>query len=106
MKNFGKMLKNAQKMQKEMSKMQEEASEKTYSAQSGGGMVKAVVNGKYEIISLEIEKEIVDEDDVEMLQDLIIAAVNEALKKVSDEMTQGLSKMTESLGINLSEFGL
>jgi hypothetical protein len=106
MKNIGKMLKNAQKMQKEMSKMQDEAGEKTYTAQSGGGMVKAVVNGKYEIVSLEIEKEIVDKEDVEMLQDLIIAAVNEALKLVGEEMSQGLSKMTESLGINLSDFGL
>lgn len=106
MKNLSKMMKNAQKMQKEMEKMQKEAKEKTYSAQSGGGMVKATVNGKYEIISLEIEKEIVDEEDVEMLQDLIIAAVNEALKKVGEEMTQGLGKMTESLGINLSDLGL
>lgn len=106
MKKFGKMMKEAQKMQQKMAKMQEEAGEKKYQAQSGGGMVKAVANGKYEIVSLEIDPEIVDQDDVEMLQDLIIAAVNEALKQVGDEMTQGLNKMTESLGINLSDLGL
>ena len=92
-------MKQAQQLQTKMAKMQEEMAEKTIEASSGGGMVKVVANGKQEVVSIHIEKEVVDPEDVEMLQDLILAAVNEALvqsqKMVSDEM----SKLTGGMKI-------
>ena len=75
------MIKQAQKMQQDMLKMQEEMESKEYDATAGGGMVKAVVNGKHELLSLTINPEAVDPEDVEMLQDMVVAAVNEAMRK-------------------------
>ena len=75
------MIKQAQKMQQDMLKMQEELESKEYDATAGGGMVKAVVNGKHELLSLSIHPEAVDPEDVEMLQDMVVAAVNEAMRK-------------------------
>ena len=99
MKGMGKMMKQAQQLQTKMMKMQEELADKTIEASAGGGMVKVVANGKQQVISLEIEKEVVDPDDVEMLQDLILAAVNDALAK-SQEMVSGeMSKLTGGLSI-------
>jgi hypothetical protein len=99
MNNMKNMMKQAQQLQAKMARMQEEMAEKTIEASSGGGMVKVVANGKQEVISIHIEKEVVDPEDVEMLQDLILAAVNEALlqsqKMVSDEM----SKLTGGMKI-------
>ncbi len=99
MNNMKNMMKQAQQLQTKMAKMQEEMAEKTIEASSGGGMVKVVANGKQEVASIHIEKEVVDPEDVEMLQDLILAAVNEALvqsqKMVSDEM----SKLTGGMKI-------
>lgn len=99
MNNMKNMMKQAQQLQTKMAKMQEEMAEKTIEASSGGGMVKVVANGKQEVVSIHIEKEVVDPEDVEMLQDLILAAVNEALvqsqKMVSDEM----SKLTGGMKI-------
>ncbi len=99
MKNMKNMMKQAQQLQAKMAKMQEEMAEKTIEASAGGGMVKVVANGKQEVTSIHIEKEVVDPEDVEMLQDLILAAVNEALvqsqKMVSDEM----SKLTGGMNI-------
>ncbi len=99
MKNMKNMMKQAQQLQNKMAKMQEEMAEKTIEASAGGGMIKVVANGKQEIISIHIEKEVVDPEDVEMLQDLILAAANEALtqsqKMVSDEM----SKLTGGMNI-------
>jgi DNA-binding YbaB/EbfC family protein len=99
MKNMKNMMKQAQQLQAKMAKMQEEMGTKTIEASAGGGMVKVVANGRQEIISIHIEKEVVDPEDVEMLQDLILAAVNEALvqsqKMVSDEM----SKLTGGMSI-------
>lgn len=92
------MLKQAQKMQEELLKMQEEAEAQTYSAQSGGGAVTAVVTGKRELVSLEIMPDAVDPQDVEMLQDLIVAAVNEAMRKAESNMTESMSKLTGGLG--------
>jgi len=92
------MIKQAQKMQAEMMKMQEELEEKTYSAQMGG-VVTAVVNGKNEVVSVEIDPEAVDPEDVEMLQDTIVAAVNAALKKAQDEMANSMSKLTGGLNL-------
>ena len=93
------MMKQAQKMQADFLKMQEEMEEKTYTAQSGGGAVTAVVNGKHELTGLIIEPGAVDPDDVEMLQDLIVASVNEAMRKATTSMSDSMSKLTG--GMNL-----
>ncbi|MCL2539441.1 MAG: YbaB/EbfC family nucleoid-associated protein [Oscillospiraceae bacterium] len=93
------MMKQAQKMQADLMKMQAEMEEKMYSAQAGGGAVTAVVNGKHELAELIIEPDAVDPEDVEMLQDLIVAAVNEAMRKASTSMSDSMSKLTG--GMNL-----
>jgi len=92
-------IKQAQKMQAELLRMQAEMEEMTYTAQSGGGAVTAVVTGKHELTGLTIEPDAVDPEDVEMLQDLIITAVNEAMRKASDDMSDSMSKLTG--GMNL-----
>jgi len=93
------MMKQAQKMQEEMLKMQAEAEEQTFKAQSGGGVVTAVVSGKRELIELSIEPDAVDPEDVEMLQDLIVAAVNEALRKAETNMSESMSRLTGGLNL-------
>jgi len=93
------MIKQAQKMQADLVKMQSEMEEKTYSAQSGGGAVTAVVSGKRELVELVIEPDAVDPEDVELLQDLIIAAVNEALRKAQTTMSDSMSKLTGGLNL-------
>ena len=99
MKGMGNMMKQAQKLQAKMLRMQEELADKTVEATAGGGMIKAVANGRQQILSIKIEKEVVDPDDVEMLQDLILAAVNDALAK-SQEMVSGeMNKLTGGLKI-------
>jgi len=99
MKNMGKMMKQAQQLQNKMMKMQEELGGRTVEGTAGGGMIKAVANGKQQIVSIAIEKEVVDPEDVEMLQDLVLAAVNDALNR-SQEMVSGeMSKLTG--GMNL-----
>ena len=97
--NQAAMMKQAQKMQQEMLRMQEEMETKTYSASAGGGMVKAEVNGKNEIVSLQINPEAVDPDDVEMLQDMVIAAVNEALRTAETDKANQMSRMTGGLNL-------
>ena len=82
--NQAAMIKQAQKMQQEMLRMQEEMESKTYSATSGGGMVTATVNGKHELLNIEIKPEAVDPDDIEMLEDLIMAALNNAYEKAEE----------------------
>jgi len=99
MKGMGNMMKQAQQMQAKMVKMQEELSNKTVEATAGGGMIKVVANGKQQIVSIDIEKEVVDPDDIEMLQDLVLAAINDALAK-SQEMVSGeMSKITGGMNI-------
>ena len=93
------LMKQAQKMQQDMLKMQEELDAKTYSASAGGGVVTAEVNGKRELITLTIDPEAVDPDDVEMLQDLIMAAVNEALRGVSELGAQRINAATGGMSI-------
>ena len=93
------MMKQAQKMQADLMKMQEEMEEKTYSAQSGGCVVTAEVNGKNELTRLVIAPDAVDPEDVEMLQDLIVAAVNEAMRKASTSMSDSMSKLTGGLNL-------
>jgi nucleoid-associated protein EbfC len=99
MKQMKNLMKQAQQLQSKMAKMQEEMASKTIETSVGGGMIKVIANGKQEIVSIRIEKEVVNPDDVEMLQDLLLAAVNDALtqsqKMVSDEM----SKLTGGLNI-------
>ena len=91
--NIQQLMKQAQKMQQQMEKAQEELDAKEYEATSGGGMVTCRINGKREIVSLSIKPEAVDPDDVEMLQDMIIAAVNEALRQGEEAREQTMSAM-------------
>jgi DNA-binding YbaB/EbfC family protein len=99
MKGMGNMMKQAQKLQSKMLKLQEEMAEKTVEATAGGGMVKAVANGRQQVISIQIEKEVIDPEDSEMLQDLLLAAVNDALSK-SQEMVSGeMAKLTGGMNI-------
>jgi len=97
--NQMQMIKQAQKMQQEMLKMQEELENKTYEASAGGGMVTAVVTGQHELKALTIKPEAVDPDDVEMLQDMVIAAINEAMRKAAEEQNASMSKLTGGLNL-------
>jgi len=99
MKGLGKMMKQAQQLQSKMFKLQEELAEKTVETSSGGGMVKVVANGKQQLVSIQIEQEVVDPDDVEMLQDLILAAVNDALAKAQDMVSGEMNKLTGCMNI-------
>jgi DNA-binding YbaB/EbfC family protein len=98
-KGLASIMKQAQMIQQKMARLQEEASQRTAEASSGGGAVNVQVNGKNEIVSLSIKKEAVDPNDVEMLQDLIIAAVNEAMKSVHSEISEEMSKITGGMSI-------
>ncbi|SHI19310.1 hypothetical protein SAMN02745823_03243 [Sporobacter termitidis DSM 10068] len=93
------MIKQAQKMQADMMKMQAELEEKTYTATSGGGVVSAVVNGKHELVSLKIDPAAVDPEDVEMLCDMVTAAVNEAMRMADTTMNENMSKLTGGLNL-------
>ena len=97
--NQAAMMKQAQKMQQEMLRMQEEMENKTWSATAGGGMVTATVSGKHEVVDLKINPEAVDPDDVEMLQDMIIAAVNEAMRAADNEAANNMSRLTGGLNL-------
>ena len=97
--NQAAMMKQAQKMQQEMLRMQQEMETKTYTAAAGGGMVKATVNGKHEVVDLQINPEAVDPDDVEMLQDLVMAAVNEAMRTADTESANNMSRLTGGLNL-------
>ena len=96
--NQAAMMKQAQKMQQDLLKMQQDLETQTYSASSGGGMVTATVSGKREVTDIVIDPEAVDPDDVEMLQDMVVAAVNEALRKAEDASAQSMSRITGNLG--------
>ena len=102
--NMQGMIKQAQKMQQDMLKIQEEMETKEYEATVGGGVVKASVNGKHEVVSLTIAPEAVDPEDVEMLQDLVISAVNEALRQADDAMSSRMNSFTS--GLNIPGLGL
>ncbi|SFE63996.1 YbaB/EbfC family nucleoid-associated protein [Alteribacillus iranensis] len=99
MKNMGNMMKQMQKMQKQMQKAQEELKDKTVEATAGGGAVKVTAAGDKRIVDIEIDEDVVDPEDVEMLQDLILAAMNEALKKVDELVEQDLGKFTKGLNM-------
>lgn len=97
--NQAAMMRQAQKMQQDLLRMQEEMENKTYTATAGGGMVSATVNGKHEVLGLEIKPEAVDPDDVEMLQDMVIAAVNEAMRAADADSANNMSRLTGGLNL-------
>jgi nucleoid-associated protein EbfC len=99
MKDMNKLMKQAQQLQTKMARMQEEMGQKTIEATAGGGMVKVVATGKQQILSIQIEKEVVDPEDVDMLQDLIVAAVNEALSRSQAMVNEEMSKLTGGMNI-------
>jgi len=99
MPNMAQLMKQAQKFQAKMAKLQEELSARTVEASAGGGMVTVVANGGQEILSINIDREVVDPDDIEMLQDLVMAAVNDALNKARNMMNEEMGQLTK--GMNL-----
>ena len=99
MKGFGNMMKEAQKLQAQMAAMQEEVAKKKVDATAGGGMVTVEANGKQELTAIKIDPEVVNKDDVQMLEDLVLAAANEALRKSRDLVQQELGKLTGGLKI-------
>jgi len=97
--NMNNMMKQIQKMQKDMQKAQEDIEVEEFEATAGGGAIKVKANGKKEIVSIELKPEVVDPDDIEMLQDLIIVAVNEVLKEVEEETNKRMGKFSGGLGM-------
>jgi len=97
--NIGNIMKQAKKMQEKMARLQQELETRTVEAQSGGGMVRVLVNGKFEIVSLAIEKDVVNPEDIDMLQDLIAAAVNEGIRKSQEMASSEMAKITGGLAI-------
>jgi len=93
------LMKQAQQMQERVKKLQEEAAGKTVEASSGGGMVTVIANGRQEVLSIKIDPSVVDPSDIEMLQDLITAAVNEALRKSQDLVKEEMVKLTAGMGL-------
>lgn len=97
--NMNNMIKQAQKMQKDMMKVQEELEQRQIEASAGGGAITVVVTGKKELVSIKIKPEVVDPDDVELLQDLILAAVNEAIRQAEEMVSSEMGKLTGGLGL-------
>ena len=97
--NMQQLARQAQKLQQQMTKVQEELEQREYEASAGGGMVTVKVSGKKELVSLEIKPEAVDPDDVEMLQDMVMAAVNEALRTANDTMEREMGRLTGGLNM-------
>jgi nucleoid-associated protein EbfC len=97
--NMGQLLKQAQQFQAKMAKMQEEVGERTVEVSSGGGMVTVVVNGKQELVSIRIDPEVIDRDDPEMLQDLVMAAVNDGLTQAKNMVNEEMGKLTKGLNL-------
>lgn len=98
--NIQAIMKQAKIMQKKMEEVQAEVAKETVEATAGGGMVKAIFNGRAELIGITIDKDVVNPDDIDMLQDLIVAAVNEGIKKAQNLLSERMSKLTGGLGIN------
>ena len=96
--NMNAMLRQAQKMQEDMAALQEDLDSREYDISAGGGAVEVKINGKKEILTINIKPEIVDPDDIEMLSDILVAAVNEAIKRVEDTNSSEMSKITGSIG--------
>jgi len=98
-KGFGNLMRQAQQLHAKMLKVQEEMAGRTAEASAGGGMVTAVANGRQELVSIKIEKEVVNPEDVDMLQDLIVAAVNAAVKKAQEMVSEEMKKLTGGVSI-------
>lgn len=99
MPNMGQLMKQAQKFQSKMAKMQEELAQQTVEASAGGGMVSVTANGGQELISIKIDREVVDPDDVEMLEDLVLAAVNDAMTRAKEMVNEEMGKLTKGMNI-------
>jgi nucleoid-associated protein EbfC len=99
MPNMGQLMKQAQQIQTKMAKLQEDLGDRTVEASSGGGMVMVVANGRQEVLSIKIEQEVIDPDDTEMLQDLIMAAVNDALTRAKEMVNEEMGKLTKGMNI-------
>jgi DNA-binding YbaB/EbfC family protein len=99
MPNMGQLMKQAQQFQSKIAKLQEELGEQTVEASAGGGMVTVIANGKQEIVSIVIDQEVIDPDDAEMLQDLILAAVNDALSRAKGMVNEEMGKLTKGMNI-------
>lgn len=99
MQDFGSMMKQAKKLQEKMAGLQKELESKMVEATAGGGMVSVIVNGKFELQSLKIDREVVNPDDVDMLQDLIVAAVNEGIRKAQEMASSEMAKLTGGMNI-------
>jgi len=99
MPNMGQLMKQAQQIQTKMAKLQEDLGDRTVEASSGGGMVIVVANGRQEVLSIKIEREVIDPDDAEMLQDLIMAAVNDALARAKEMVNEEMGKLTKGMNI-------
>ncbi len=99
MKNFGNLVKQAQRMKAEMERVQEEAAAKRVEGTAGGGMVTVVCNGRGELVEVKIDREVAGPDDLEMLQDLVVAAANDALRKSRELLTQEMGRLTGGLGL-------
>jgi len=97
--NMGNILKQAQQFQARMAKLQEELGQRTVEASSGGGMVTVVVNGRQELVSIKIDPEVVDPQDTEMLQDLVLAAVNEGLARAREMVNEEMGRLTKALNL-------
>ena len=96
--NMNNLMKQAQRMQRQMEEKQKELEEKQYSASAGGGAVTVTVSGKKEVLSVKLSEEVVDPDDIEMLEDLIMAATNEAFRKLDEESQSSMAKITGGMG--------
>ena len=96
--NMNKLMKQAQRMQRQMEEAKQELEEKQYTASAGGGAVSVTVSGKKEVVSVQLSEEVVDPDDIEMLQDLIVAATNEALRAAEEDSMAAMSKLSGGLG--------
>jgi DNA-binding YbaB/EbfC family protein len=99
MQNMGNMLKQAQKLQSKIFKLQEEMADRTVETSVGGGMVKAVANGRQQLVAIKIDPEVVDPNDIQMLEDLIVAGANDALKKAQEMVSEEITKLTGGLNI-------
>jgi len=100
-KGIGDLVRQAQKLQSQMARVQEEMAAKTVEGSAGGGMVTVIANGKQEVMSIKIDPEVVDPNDIEMLQDLVVAAANDALKKAQEMVASEMSKLTGGMNLNL-----
>ena len=97
--NMQGMIKQAQKMQEDMQNLQAELEQREYDIKAGGGVVSLRINGKKEVLSIDIKPEIVDPDDIETLSDILVAAINEAIKRVEDTNSEEMAKITGNIGM-------